>query len=196
MPQEVVRAYGEMEKAANAELEKSVGAAIGRAMEQALPNLKRNWATGQAGAQHAAPLRDRLSAAVREEVDAALKSDRELGEQVARVLAGRKFDEVARGQVVRLIDARAQQLVPGAVKRVVASWTEATLAARGENAEERTGARTVSAPVRADSLARPAERGTVKSARERAVEELENTAVRRGRRMDYSRLTDEEILGM
>jgi len=189
MPKEVVEAYGEMERAANAELEKSVGAAIGRAMEQALPNLKRLPIHGNDGTQAGAPLQSRLAAAVREEVDSALKSDRELGEQVTRVLAGRRFDATARGQVVRLIDARAQQLVPGAVKRVVASWTDATLAARGKSGEQRPQAQTLPARL-------PVEASPVKTPRERAVEDLENTAVRRGRRLDYARLTDEEILGM
>ena len=89
VPPEVVRAYGEMERAANAELEKSVGGAIGKAMEQALPNL-RQAARGQAGAQDGEPLQSRLAAAVREEVEAGLKSDRELSEQVARILAGKR----------------------------------------------------------------------------------------------------------
>jgi len=196
VPQEVVRAYGEMERAANAELEKSVGAAIGRAMEQALPNLKRGSTPGQAGAQHAAPLQERLTGAVREEVEAALKSDRELGEQVARVLAGRRFDAVARGQVVRLIDERAQQLVPGAVKKVVGAWTQTTLAARGENEGP---ARVEVKPV-ADNHARwipyEAAHPAAKNPRQRATEELEAVAVRRGPRVNYSRVTDEEILGL
>ena len=194
--QGVVRAYGEMERAANAELETSVGAAIGRAMDQALPNLKQVPGTGQVGAQHTATLQDRLAATVRGEVDAALKNDRELGEQVARVLAGRKFNDATRGQVVRLIDARAQQLVPGAVKRVVASWTDATLAARSGGGKQVEARETDRVQVQSRPLAKPVERTTVKSARERIVEQLESTAVRRGRRMDYSRLTDEEILGM
>ena len=67
---------------------------------------------------------------------------RHLGEQVARVLSGRRLDEAARAQVVRLIDARAQQLVPGAVRRVVGSWTAATLGAKKpESAGERRVAR-------------------------------------------------------
>jgi hypothetical protein len=180
VPQEVVRAYGEMEKAANAELEKSVGVAIGRAMEQALPNLRMNGRDAQSGVG----LKERLAGAVREEVETALKSDRELGERVARILAGRRFDDVTRGQVVRLIDARAQQLVPGAVKRVLGSWTQATLAARGTN-DTRRGAVESALPVRREEAAR----------KEKARETVE-APVRWGRRVDYGRVTDEEILGL
>jgi len=190
VPPEVVRAYGEMERAANAELEKSVGGAIGKAMEQALPNL-RQAARGQAGAQDGEPLQSRLAAAVREEVEAGLKSDRELSEQVARILAGKRFDEAARGQVVRLIDTRAQQLVPGAVKRIVGAWTQATLAARAQ------GNRSAEGPqMERRSAGHFVEKVGAKSGSERAAEQAAPTAARRGRRMDYTRFTDEEIVGM
>ena len=157
-PQEVVGRYREFERGANAELERSVGAAIGRAMEAALPNLKRAEvaASGDGSGRgegfledrnnQAIQLRERLQAAVRKEVESALKSDAALGEQVARILRGRRFDDGARSQVVRLIDARAQQLVPVAVKRVVGSWTVATLGttkaeAAGEEKKAIAGAR-------------------------------------------------------
>src|SRR5208283_811632 len=112
-------AYVNFEKATNADLEKSVGGAIARAMEQALPNLKSLDRAGRGAASQGTPLQERLGAAVREDVEAALKSDAQLGEQVAKILAARRFDDATRAQVVRVIDARAQQLVPGAVKRVV-----------------------------------------------------------------------------
>src|SRR4029077_10836121 len=127
-----VQAYREFERATNAELEKSVGGTITRAMEQALPNLRYANEVGREG--QAPPLQERLRVAVREEVETALRSDASLGEQVARVLSGRRLDKAARMQVVRLIDARAQQLVPGAVRRVVGSWTQATLGARKSDA--------------------------------------------------------------
>ena len=136
---EVAGAYVNFEKAANADLEKSVGGAIARAMENALPNLKSLERAGRDGIGQGTPLPERLRAAVREEVEAALKSDAALGEQVARILGGRRFDDGVRAQVVRVIDARAQQLVPGAVKRVVGSWTAATLGARGKNRAVETG---------------------------------------------------------
>ena len=185
---EVVRAYGEFEKAANAELEKSVGGAIARVMEEALPNLRNSSATGREGALGTAPLRDRLATAVREEVETALRSDAQLGEQVARVLAGRRFDGSTRAQVVRLIDARAQQLVPTAVKRVVGSWTQATLGARGSKGR---ATETVAARSEVQSAPRPDRVAAI-------VRELESPRAvpSRGRRVDYRKISDEEILGM
>jgi hypothetical protein len=182
---EIVGAYREFEKAANLELEKSVGGAIARVMEQALPNLREMTTTGQAVAQRAAPLREPLTGAVREEVDAALRSDRELGEQVGRILAGRRFDDAARAQVVRLIDARAQQLVPGAVRRVVGSWTSATLGVRGKRGNKVEE----SSQVQNRPLGHPA-------GSEKATAPRSDVGANRGRRVDYGRMSDEEILRM
>jgi hypothetical protein len=169
---ETLRAYSEFEKAANAELEQTVGASISRALEGALPNLRLSGAVrGREGEPGAAPLRARLTSAVREEVESALKSDHQLGEQVARILAGRRFDPSARAQVVRLIDARAQELVPGAVRRVVSSWTRTTLTTKSATT----------------STAR---------AQTSAAESTHTTAMHRNRRVDYGRLTDEQILSL
>ena len=188
-----VQAYREFERATNAELEKSVGGAIGRAMEAALPNLRRTKGVGGEG--QAPPLQERLSGAVREEVEAALKSDASLGEQVARILSGRRLDEAARAQVVRLIDARAQQLVPGVVRRVVGSWTQATLGARktetgaenaGRGGEERRAERAPNASQRTVN---------VDPAANRNAQTTTGRSVTRGR-VDYRKLSDEQILGM
>ena len=188
VPQEVVNRYREFERVTNAELEKSVGGAIGRAMEAALPNL-RNGSGGQT-----APLQERLRTAVREEVETALRSDASLGEQVVRVLSGRRLDDAARAQVVRLIDARAQQLVPSAVRRVVGSWTQATLGARktdagaensGRGTEERRVERAPSSSQRATAGNSSGERNAQTASR----------SVPRGR-VDYRKFSDEQILGM
>jgi hypothetical protein len=193
---EVVGAYTAFEKAANAELEKSVGGAIARMMEQALPNLRMMDANGREGPRGSAPLQERLAGAVREEVETALKSDGQLGEQVAKILAGQRFDEGARAQVVRLIDARAQQLVPGAVRCVVGSWTQATLGVRGKTAEAgreesgETPRRATSAPARRENE-RP-----VSTKNEKTVAARRETGNGRGRRVDYGRFSDEDILGM
>jgi hypothetical protein len=40
LDQNLTKAYGEFEKAANADLEKSIGGAISHLMEEALPNLR------------------------------------------------------------------------------------------------------------------------------------------------------------
>jgi len=203
VPQEVANRYREFERATNADLEKSVGGTIARAMEAALPNLKYANTIGGEGpldsrGKQASSLQERLATAVREEVEMALRSDASLGDQVARILSGRRLDEAARAQVVRLIDARAQQLVPGAVRRVVGSWTQATLGTRktdagaesaGRGAEERR-------PERASGSQRPRAGG------EQAVNRTENSlanaagrSVSRGR-VDYRKLSDEQILGM
>lgn len=203
VPQEVASRYREFERATNAELEKSVGGAIGRAMEAALPNLRRaNVAGGEgpldARGKQASSLQERLATAVREEVEAALKSDASLGEQVAKVLSGRRFDEAARAQVVRLIDARAQQLVPGAVRRVVGSWTAATLGGRkveatsetaGRNEQERRGDRGLSSPRRTGDDERAGGRN------ERAAGNSAGRNMPRGR-VDYRKFSDEQILEM
>jgi len=193
VPQEVASRYREFERATNAELEKSVGGTIARAMEAALPNLR--YANTAGGEGQAPPLQERLLAAVREEVESALRSDASLGEQVARVLSGRRLDEAARAQVVRLIDARARQLVPGAVRRVVGSWTQATLGARktdagaesaGRGGEERRVERSASSSQRTVSG---------DSAANRNAQTTAGRSVPRGR-VDYRKMSDEQILGM
>jgi hypothetical protein len=200
VPQEVAGRYKEFERATNAELEKRVGGTIARAMEAALPNLRRANGVGGEGpldsrGKQASSLQERLATAVREEVEAGLKSDASLGEQVARILSGRRLDEAARGQVVRLIDARAQQLVPGAVRRVVGSWTQATLGSRktdsstenaGRGADERRVERAPSSSQRSTS-------GNL------GIDRNAQTAAARGvprGRVDYRKLSDEQILGM
>jgi hypothetical protein len=186
---ELVLAYGEFEKAANADLEKSVGGAISRVMEEALPNLRLAAPTGREGAPAGVSLRDRLTTAVRDEVDSALRSDQALGGQVSRILAGRRFDESSRAQVVRLIDARAQQLIPSAVKRVVSSWTEATLSARSK----RDTAATAAVLSSAESTTQRDTKATPRAQRSAAA--LDAPPVR-SRRLDYNRFTDEQILGL
>ena len=100
-----------------------------------------------------------------------------------------------RRQVVRLIDARAQQLVPGAVRRVVGSWTQATLGARkresgaesaGRGADERRAER---APSSSQGTA------TGNSGGDRNAQTAATRSVPRGR-VDYRKWSDEQILGM
>src|SRR5579885_1415421 len=188
---QVVSAYREFERAANAELERSVGGAISRAMEAALPNLRRvgSFTNGEdsGGKGQAAQLQDRLQAAVKEEVEAGLRSDAALGEQVARVLSGKRFDPATRAQVVRLIDARAQQLVPGAVRKVVGSWTAATLGRKKTDSAEGPGK-----SIGATRAAHQAPAGS-RNERNRAVET--ERRLPRGR-VDYRKWSDEQILEM
>src|SRR5579863_5426206 len=151
----MVAAYAAFERAANEDLERSVGSAIERTLVQALPSVDQHGAPGQPGARRAAPLRERLAASVRADVEKALQGDRQLGEQVAQILSSRRFDNDTRAQIVRLISDRAQQLVPGAAKRVLNEWTQTTLAAhrgRTQRADSPPPADVAPASV----LARPA----------------------------------------
>jgi hypothetical protein len=122
---ESLSAYAAFERAANEDLERSVGSAIQRTLEQALPVAQPLLAVRGVNVQAKAPaLHARLSAAIRQDVEHALQGDRQLGEQIAQILASRRFDTDTRTQVVRLINERAQQLVPGAAKRVLNEWTQ------------------------------------------------------------------------
>ena len=180
-------AYASFEKATNDDLERSVGATIERTLHQALPNASRVSNASGAGAQHAAPLQARLSAAIRQDVEAALKGDRQLSEQVAQILSGRRLDNETRAQVVRLIGERAQQLVPVAAKRVLNDWTQTTLAAH-RNQTARVDAASTRREVAPASLpagpSRPPQQNS----------HLESGAHRQ--RVDYRKLSDEQILNL
>src|SRR5437867_1230969 len=189
-----IAAYSAFEKAANEDLERSVGAAIARTIEQALPSLSRTETSSAAGTQHpgragtgAAPLQARLSAAIRQDIETALKGDRQLGEQIAQILSARRFDNETRAQVVRLIDDRARQLVPVAAKRVLNDWTQTTLAAhRGNTA--RADAASSRREVAPASL--PAGSSASSHAQQRPDP---NRGAARSRAVDYRKLSDEQI---
>ncbi len=142
----MVTQYAAFEKAANEDLDRDVGGTIARVLEQALPNLKGSLDSGNVGAQHAAPLQGRLHSAIRQDIEAVLKGDRQLAEQVALIISGKRpgeagthtprFDDATRAQVVRLIGERARQLVPGAAKRVLNDWTQTALAAHRARAQK------------------------------------------------------------
>jgi len=174
-------AYAEFERAANQDLEKSVGGAIERRLQQALPN---------GGRAENAPLTGRLAATIRQDIEKSLQGDRQLGEQVAQVLAGRRLDAETRAHVVRLINDRAQQLVPVAARRVLSDWTNTTLAAhRGKSAraDAASSRREVasSAPISADPRSQQTGE-TVHSGR----------VTGKAGRFDYGKLSDEQILDM
>ena len=192
-------AYASFEKAANEDLERSVGSAIERTLAQALPNASRVSNASGVGAQHAAPLQARLSQAIRQDVEAALKGDRQLSEQVAQILSGRRLDDETRSQVVRLIGERAQQLVPVAAKRVLNDWTQATLSAhRGKTASaDAAFTRREVAPASPESRRASPPAGPSASS-SRAQGQSANRSVARSdpRRVDYHKLSDEQILDL
>jgi hypothetical protein len=187
-----VAAYAAFEKSANDDLERSVGSAIDRTLAQALPNASRVANASGVEAQHAAPLQARLSQAIRQDVEAALKGDRQLGEQVAQILSARRLDNEARAQVVRLIGERAQQLVPVAAKRVLNDWTQATLAShRGKSARADAMSARMEVPV-----ASPPAGPSASSNRAQSQEPHRSTTRSDPRRVDYRKLSDEQILDL
>jgi hypothetical protein len=188
-------AYASFEKAANEDLERAVGVTIERTLEQALPNLARDAKTSALGAQHAAPLQVRLSQAIRQDVEAALKGDRQLGEQVAQILSGKRLDNETRAQVVRLIGERAQHLVPTAAKRVLNDWTQTTLTAHRGKAQraEAVSARREVAPASPESRRASATAGPARASSRETVSDSTRSAPR-PRGVDYRKLSDEQIL--
>ena len=196
-PEAHAAAYAAFEKAANEDLERSVGAVISRTIEQALPNVARSANTSAVGAQHAAPLQARVSAAIRQDVEAALKDDRQLGEQITQILSARRFDAETRGQVVRLIGERAQQLVPVAAKRVLNDWTQTTLAAHRGNAArgDAASARREVAPVNSESRRASLPAGSTAASHSQQRTDP-NRGVARSRAVDYRKLSDEQILDL
>lgn len=200
-PPQHLAAYTSFEKAANEELERSVGGAIDRALHQALPNLGRGEESANAGARHAAPLQARLGAAIRDEVEKALQGDRQLGEQVAQILSARRFDNETRAQVVRLIGERAQQLVPGAAKRALNDWTQATLAAhRATTRHADTNASRVDLSP-ATGQGSPGQVASTHSATSARSENARAASARathapKSSRVDYRKLSDDQILDL
>jgi hypothetical protein len=195
-------AYTTFEKAANSELEKSVGGAIARALQQALPNIAAAERSSPGGTPHSssspAPLQARLSQAIREDVERALQGDRQLGTQVAQILASRRLDDATRAQVVRLINDRALQLVPGAAKRALDEWTQATLAAhrsRTTRSESAASRREVPAAAPASRDLRSA---TQTSAQQNASSRNTHSDPRPAgkARINYGKFSDDQILDM
>jgi hypothetical protein len=188
-------AYASFEKAANEDLEKSVGGAIARTIEQALPNLARANESTTAGARSIVPLQERIGAAIRADVEAALKSDRQLGEQVAQILSARRLDGETRAQVVRIIGERAAQLVPGAAKRALNDWTQTTLAAHGaRRARTETASFQREVAASSSSPGRPREQQAKNQQQDTQRQNTRPSSSSNSRRVDYRKLSDEQIL--
>jgi hypothetical protein len=197
-----VAAYAAFERAANEDLERSVGGAIERTLAQALPASERGYTSGQArrgeqaGTQHASPLRERLAASVRADVEKALQGDRQLGEQVAQILVGRRFDNDARAQIVRLIAERAQQLVPGAAKRVLNEWTQTTLAAHRGRTQREESASAKADVALASVPAHPVGSERTLARRQDAPRGSGQASAGKPQAINYRKLSDEQILEM
>ena len=191
-----VEAYAAFERAANEDLERSVGGAIERTLIQALPSVDQHSSPGQAGAQRGAPLRERLAASVRADVEKALQGDRQLGEQVAQILSSRRFDNDARAQVVRLIADRAQQLVPGAAKRVLNEWTQTTLAAHHGRSQRADAGRARPDVAQGSLPAHPAGNDKTQGRRQDASRNPGQASSTRSPSINYRKLSDEQILDL
>jgi len=177
-------AYAAFEKAANDDLERSVGSAIERTLEQALPAVGRG---------DGAALKGRMTAAIRQDVEKALQGDRPLGEQVAQILSAKRLDGETRAQVVKLISERAQQLVPSAAKRALNDWTQTTLAAhRSKNArsDSATGRRELTPAAQGPGNSQAHDGTNKQPARSTGSSERPPS---KGR-VDYRKLSDEQIL--
>jgi hypothetical protein len=187
--------YAAFERSTNDDLERIVGGTIDRTLDRALPHSNR--------ADNAA-MRTRLSASIRQDIERLLQGDRQLGEQISQVLSARRLDEATRSQVVRLIGERAQQLVPGTTKRVLGEWTQTTLAAHRERSgrEDAATSRHDVEPANS-SQARPANASAnaASTTRSSATPQRGTSSGRsaptpspRSQKLDYRRISDEQIL--
>jgi hypothetical protein len=182
----LVAQYAAFERSANEELERSVGSVIDRTLAEALPN---------SGRSENSSLHGRLAASIRQDIEKELQGDRRLGEQVAAILAApragsggaSRFGEQARTQLVRVIGERARQLVPSVARRVLGEWTHTTIARnRQTSVDSRTSA--------AQKGATPAQTGSTQRGTDRANRASSTTAARPSRKVDYQRVSDEQLL--
>jgi len=182
--------YAAFEKTANEDLERSVGSAIERTLEQALPSTAR----ADSGA-----LKGRLTASIRQDIEKALQGDRQLGEQVAQILSSKRFNDDARAQVVRLIGERARQLVPVAARRVINEWTQTTLAThrsrtqQADTASVRREVGAVSSSTTNATRSSMTQQGRAGATRQ---SEAAQSGVNKPRGVDYRKLSDEQILDL
>jgi hypothetical protein len=186
-------AYAAFERAANEDLERSVGNAIEGTLTHALPTLVNAGNASGMGAQHAAPLQARLAAAIRQDVEKSLQGDRQLGEQVAQILSGKRLDNETRAQVVRIIGERARQIVPGATKRALSDWTQTTLAAhRGKSAQT-----DASSARREVASAAPGPRDVLTGKQKEIARPMRTDQKPPSKgRVDYRKLNDDQILDL
>jgi hypothetical protein len=159
-------AYRAFESATNEDVARGTREAIERTLGSTLPEGIGDGA------------RRRIGDDIFQELHATLSNDRELSRQVGDILRGWHFDGATKQQIVSLISTRARAAMPEVTRRVVAEWTSSVLAsdrartARVDAAASRrdiTGGRLPST-VPASSL--------------------------RPRNVDYSRMSDEQILDL
>ncbi|MGO9642024.1 MAG: hypothetical protein ACLP1Y_12055 [Candidatus Acidiferrales bacterium] len=164
-----VAAYRAFESAANDVLSRDVRAAIGRTLEQVLPE-----GTAEGAAR-------RIADDIYGEIGQQLAGDAQLSSQVGEVLRGWRFGAAEQQQVNALLSGRARQMLPSVARRVIGEWTSSVLATARTRA-----ARSDAATRRVDvgnAASRPA--GNAERARSLTPKEI-----------DYARTSDDDILSM
>jgi hypothetical protein len=139
-----------------------------------------------------------LVAAIRQDIEKALQGDRQLGEQVAQILSGKRLDSETRAQVVRLIAERAQQLVPSAAKRALNDWTQTTLSAHRAKSGRADSASRADIPPARTQGGRPTHASAKDAPRSQGdrTRETSSRTTSNSSRVDYRKLSDDQILDL
>jgi hypothetical protein len=159
-------AQTEFFQTANAEAVQGVLGAIESQVERLLPD----------GISKSA--RNRVVGEIYRELDSALQSNRQFGQQIREAFRSGSLDADHQRAIVSLITGRARQTLPGVAKRVLSEWTSTVVAA---NHDRR--ARQHAAEERVDIAGSG-----------RAGSEGRRSMVPRD--IDYARMSDSEILNL
>jgi hypothetical protein len=170
--EELLREQQEFRAAQYAGFQQSAHESVVQQMRQSIEQMLEGGLPGEVsdGA------RKRMAEDIYNEVHATLQADRALTRQVAGILREWRFDDATRQQVVNLIFGRAKTLLPGVARRVVSDWTTSVLSANRQKAMKQQAAAS-----RVDIVGG----GSPEPIGRRA---------RNSREIDYSRMSDEEIL--
>jgi hypothetical protein len=159
-------AYRAFESATNEDVARGTREAIERTLGSTLPE-----GIGEGA-------RRRIGDDIFQELHATLSGDRELSRQVGDILRGWHFDGATKQQIVSLISSRARAAMPEVARRVVAEWTSSVLA---------------SDRARAGRVDAAAARRDITGGRLPAAVPANALTPRR---VDYSRMSDEQILDL
>jgi len=160
-------AAGKFVEGVNADVEKSVEQAVGGRVAELLPDAPE-------------ATRRKIAAEIYRELDAALKKDSALLQQVSanftaasRSCGTGQFGEQQRAAMAALVMSRAKAVLPGVAKRVVSEWTSAVMSA---------------------SQARRAKQGAAAALADVGVGGAPRPVSTHAARVDYGKMSDEEIL--
>jgi hypothetical protein len=159
-------AYRAFESATNEDVARSTREAIERTLRSTLPEGIGDGA------------RRRMGDDIFQELHATLSADRELSGQVGEILRSWHFDGATKQQVVSLISSRARAAMPEVARRVVAEWTSSVLAS------DRARLARVDAAASRRDITGGRLPGTVPA------------SALRPRNVDYSRMSDEQIMDL